>query len=412
MPDTFVALGVALGLGLLVGFQRERTEESVAGFRTFPLITVVGALAARVGHAADTPWLLPAALLGLVALVVMGNLARWRREKPGKGITTEVASLVMFLVGATAAVGSIAAAVVMGGIVAVLLQFKRPMHELAERLSHDEVRAVMQIVVIGLVILPVLPDRAYGPYDVLNPFRIWMMVVLIVGISVASYVLYKLTDARVGTLLGGLLGGLISSTATTASYARRARGQRQVAPTAAVVLMVASTVVFARIFVEIGVVAPNVLREVAGPLGAMAAVNVLLSALAFWIWRGDQTEPAPADDPAQLRVALVFGALYGAIIFALAAAKARLGDVGLYVVSGISGLTDIDAITLSLANLADAGRLDTGTAWRATLLAALSNLAFKGGMAFFLGGPALAARIAPFFGASLAAGTGILLFWP
>jgi uncharacterized membrane protein (DUF4010 family) len=285
------------------------------------------------------------------------------------------------------------------------------MHALAERLTEDEVRALMRIVVIGLVILPVLPDRTYGPFDVLNPFRIWLMVVLIVGISVASYVLYKLADARAGTLLGGLLGGLISSTATTASYARRARDARA-APAAAVVLMVASTVVFARIFVEVGVVAPAVLRRIAAPLAAMAAVNVALSALGFWLWGRRLAGPAAQEDPTQLRAALVFGVLYGAIVFAAAAAKEHLGEAGLYAVAGVSGLTDIDAITLSLANLADAGRVDLDTAWRAILLAALSNLVFKGALAVALGGRALAVRIAPLFAASLAAGGAILLAWP
>jgi uncharacterized membrane protein (DUF4010 family) len=356
--------------------------------------------------------MLPAGLLGLVALIVMGNLARWRRGEVGIGITTEVAALVMFLVGATAAVGPRAAAVVMGGVVVALLHFKRPMHALAQRLTDEEMRAVMRIVVIGLVILPVLPDRAFGPYEVLNPFRIWLMVVLIAGISVAGYVLYKLADARAGTLLGGVLGGLISSTATTASYARRARGERAVAPAAAVVLMVASTVVFARIFIELGVVAPAVLRQVAAPLVAMALVNVLLSAVGLALWGRAPAAPAGPEDPTQLRTALVFGVLYGGVLFAVAAAMEQLGETGLYAVAALSGLTDIDAITLSLANLADAGRVDTGTAWRAILLAALANLGFKAGIAFALGGFALAARIAPLFGISLAAGAAILLLWP
>lgn len=412
MTDTLVSLGLALGLGLLVGFQRERTEESLAGFRTFPLITVAGALAAQVGSSTQTSWLLPAALLGLVAFTVTGNLARWRREKPAAGITTEAAILVMFLVGATAAVGSKVAAVVMGGIVALLLQFKSSMHALARRMTDDEVAAVMRIVLIGLVILPILPDRTYGPYDVLNPFRVWLMVVLIVGISVASYVLYKLADVRAGTLLGGLLGGLISSTATTASYARRARSEPGAARAAAVVLMVASTVVFGRIFLEIGAVAPGFLRSVAAPLGAMAAVNVALSALGFWLWADAGAKPTEHEDPAPMRAALIFGVLYGAIVFVVAAAEEHLGDRGLYAVAAVSGLTDVDAITLSVANLAEAGRIETGAAWRAILLATLSNLAFKAGLAFFLGGVGLLVRVAPLFGASLAAGAAILLAWP
>lgn len=412
MTESFVALGVALGLGLLVGFQRERTEESLAGFRTFPLITVSGALAAEVGRWTGSPWILPSAVLGLVALVVTGNLARWRRGEVATGITTEIAALVMFLVGATAVVGSTAVAVVTGSLVAVLLYFKRPMHALATRLEEDEVGAIMRIVVIGLVILPVLPDRTFGPYDVLNPFRVWLMVVLIVGISVASYVLYRLVGARAGTLLGGVLGGLISSTATTASYARRARSGGEVPRSAAVVLMVASTVVFARIFVEVGAVAPDVLARIAPPLAAMAAANVALCVAGFWLWGDARTPPPDQRDPTELRAALVFGVLYGVIVFAVAAAKENLGEAGLYGVAAVSGLTDVDAVTLSIANLAQAGRVEDGTAWRAILLATLSNLVFKGGIAAVLGGRPLLRRVAPLFGLSLAAGAAILGLWP
>lgn len=412
MTDVFTSLGVALGLGLLVGLQRERTEEPLAGFRTFPLITVSGAIAVLVADRVGGASVVAAGLLGLAGIVVAGSFERWRSGKGGAGITTEVAALLMFLVGVVAGTGAIAAAVVTGGVVAALLHWKRPMHTLARRLTDEEMRAVMRIVVIGLVILPVLPDATYGPYDVLNPFRIWLMVVLIVGISVASYVLYKLADARAGTLLGGLLGGLISSTATTASYARQAAGERSVAPGAAVVLMVASTVVFGRIFIEIGVVAPGVLRQTLAPLGAMAAVNVLLSAIGFWLWGRVPARSGVQKDPTQLRAALVFGVLYGVVVFVLAAAKEYLGESGLYAVATVSGLTDIDAITLSLANLADAGRVEIDTAWRAILLAALSNLVFKGAIALSLGGRALGARVAPLFGASLVAGAAIVLLWP
>lgn len=412
MTDTFVALGVALGLGLLVGFQRERTEESLAGFRTFPLIAVAGALSVDVGRWTASTWVVPAGVLALVALVVTGNLARWRRGEAATGITTEIAALVMFLVGAAAAAGYTAVAVVTGGGVAVLLYFKRPMHALATRLEEDDVRAVMRVVVVGLVILPVLPDRTFGPYDVLNPFRIWLMVVLIAGISVASYVLYRLLGARAGTLLGGVLGGLVSSTATTASYARRSRRSRGVPQSAAVVLMVASTVVFGRIAVEVGAVAPGVLGRIAAPLAAMAAWNVALCGVGFWLWGDADAPPPERGDPTELRVALVFGVLYGAIVFAVAAAVEHLGDVGLYGVAAVSGLTDVDAVTLSIANLADAGRVSGASAWRAILLATLSNLTLKGVIAATLGGRPLLVRVAPLFAVSLAGGVAILALWP
>jgi uncharacterized membrane protein (DUF4010 family) len=273
-------------------------------------------------------------------------------------------------------------------------------------------RAVMRIVLVGLVILPALPDRSYGPYDVLNPFQVWLMVVLIVGISVASYVIYRLVDARTGTLLGGILGGLISSTATTASYARSAGRDAGFATSAAAVAMVASTVIFARIFVEVGAVAPALLRSMAAPLVAMTAFNVAVCAVGLRRVRGRTGDVPDRKDPSEMRAALVFGALYGAVLFAVAAAKDHFGDAGLYAVAAVSGLTDVDAITLSVANLFDAGRVEGATAWRAVLLAALANLLFKGGLACALGGRSLARPIALLFVPSLLAGAAILFFWP
>lgn len=412
MSDLLLPFGVALGLGLLVGFQRERTQDGVAGVRTFPLISLAGALSAHLARQLDSGWIVAAGLIALTALVVTGNLGGWRQGRSGAGITTEVAALVMFLVGGLAVLGFLPLAVVLGGIVAVLLHFKRPMHWLAQKLSDDEVRALMRIVLIGLVILPALPDETYGPYEVLNPFRIWLMVVFIVGISVASYVLYRLTSARTGTLLGGVLGGLISSTATTASYARRAGEDPAFARLSAAVVMVASTMVFARILLEVGAVAPGLVPEIAGPLCAVAAVNVVLSAVGLALIRNGGAGSLPQEDPTELKPALLFAALYGAILFAVAAAKQHFGDTGLYAVAGVSGLTDVDAITLSVANLAAAGRVDVTTAWRAILIAVSANLVFKTGLGLALGGLALLRPLCALLVPSLAAGIAILCLWP
>jgi len=285
------------------------------------------------------------------------------------------------------------------------------MEGFATRLTKADVKSVMQFAAIALVVLPVLPNRTYGPYDVLNPFEIWLMVVLIVGISLAGYVLYKLLGARAGTLLGGVLGGLISSTAATASYASRAKHHRSLAPQVALLIMVASTVAYLRIVVEIAVAAPSVLSAVAPPLLIISLANVFICGLALVFVRGDAGDLAKQDNPSELRVALVFGALYGLIILAIAAARETYGDPGLYVIATISGLTDVDAITLSTANLIEAGRLDPGSGWRAIVLASLSNLVFKGALGSALGGLALLKHLAPLFLTSIAAGITVLLLW-
>jgi uncharacterized membrane protein (DUF4010 family) len=318
----------------------------------------------------------------------------------------------MYIVGALVVIGAVPVGVVMGGLCALLLHLKEPMEGFADRLTQGDLKSIMQFAAIALVVLPVLPDRAYGPYDVLNPFEIWLMVVLIVGISLAGYVLYKLLGARAGTLLGGVLGGIISSTATTASYARRAKGNRTLAPQVALVVMIASTVVYGRIFIEVAVAAPSVLPAMAPPLLIIALANVAICGVALLTLRGHAGELPVQDNPTELRTALIFAALYGVIIFAVAAAGDAYGDSGLYGVALISGLTDVDALTLSTANLVEAGRLDAGPGWRAIVLASLSNLAFKAVLAGVLGGWALLLRLAPLFAASIAAGVAVLQLWP
>jgi len=414
MRELFLEFGVALALGLLVGFQRERTKGALGGIRTFPLIALAGASCGYLGRSFGIGAMVPAGLVAVAALVVLGSLIDWKKnDAGGSGITTEVAALAVFLVGAVATVGPLPLAVVLGGTVATLLHFKRSMHGLAHRLNDDEMRALMRIVVIALVILPLLPNETYGPYDVLNPFQIWLMVVLIVGISVASYILYRVVSARAGAVVGGILGGLISSTATTASYARQTRDAPRILQSASAVIMIASTVVFARVFVEVAVVAPNIVPRIAAPLLLVAGVNLVLCGVCLLRLRGAAAGLAETEhDPARMQAALVFGGLYGAILFAVAAAKQHFGDIGLYLVATASGLTDVDAITLSIANLAEAGRVDTATAWRAILIALQANLAFKGALAFGLGGRALARSLAPLFGISLAAGAAVLVLWP
>jgi uncharacterized membrane protein (DUF4010 family) len=411
MEPIFLHLAVALGLGLLVGVQRERAEDPLAGIRTFPLITILGGLLTELSLRLDATWIFAVGLGSLAAVLATGYAITGQTGRYKPGLTTEIAALYMYIVGAFVAMGAVTIGVVMGGLCALLLHLKEPMEGFAARLTKADVKSVMQFAAIALVVLPVLPNRTYGPYDVLNPFEIWLMVVLIVGISLAGYVLYKLLGARAGTLLGGVLGGLISSTAATASYASRAKHHRSLAPQVALLIMVASTVAYLRILVEIAVAAPSVLSAVAPPLVIISLANVVICGLALVFVRGDAGDLAKQDNPSELRVALVFGALYGLIIFAIAAARETYGDPGLYVIATISGLTDVDAITLSTANLIEAGRLDPGSGWRAIVLASLSNLVFKGALGSALGGRALLKYLAPLFLTSIAAGITVLLLW-
>jgi uncharacterized membrane protein (DUF4010 family) len=407
----FLQLGMALLLGLLVGLQRERAEPAMAGIRTFPLITMLGTVCALLGLRYGG-WIVGAGLLAVAALFVIGNFARLKAGDIDPGLTTEMAALLMFGVGAYLVVGPLPAAVAVGGLVAVLLQLKKPMHRFVAAIGEADITAIMRFALITLVILPVLPNRVYGPFDVLNPFKIWLMVVLIVGISLCGYVAYKLFGPKAGTLLGGLIGGLISSTATTVSIARRARGAAASAELAAVVVMIASTTVFIRVLIEIGAVAGGKFVALAPPLAAMFCACALISGGALYLLRSRPAELPVHGNPAELGAALSFGALYAVVILAVAAAKTHFGAAGLFVVAILSGMTDMDAITLSTAQLVADGRLDPANGWRAILAASMSNLLFKGVMAGVLGGRALFGRVAALFGLALLAGAAILFFWP
>lgn len=411
IPDIYIRLAVALGLGLLVGLQRERVDSVIAGIRTFALISLFGAVCAQLAKTYGG-WILVVGFLATALLITAGNLVRIQSREAEPGQTTGFAALVVFGLGAWVVTGSMAVPVVVAGAVVVLLHFREPIHEFVGRIGERDLRAIMQLVLIALVILPVLPDRDMGPYGVLNPYQIWWMVVLIVGLSLGGYVAYKLFGAGAGTVLAGILGGLISSTATTASYARRSRENADLARLAALVVMIASTVVYGRVLVEIAAVARGRLLDLAPPLAAMLGVCAVVSVAAWLLGRDGDDELPKQENPAELKAALVFGALYAAVLLAVAFARDRFGTAGLYTVAAISGLTDVDAITLSTARLVQGGRLEADTGWRAILLASMSNLAFKAGIVAALGSKALLGRIALLFGAAMAGGGLILWLWP
>ena len=410
----YLELGIATGLGLLVGLQREWMQKEAAGIRTMTLITVLGTLVGTIGSVAPAfgPWLAVAGMIAVAALMLVENVGRLRRGESHTGPTTEVAALIMFAVGVLLALHQIGPAVCIGGGVAVLLQWKKPMHDFVGRIGEDDMRDIIRLALIALVVLPMLPNESYGPYDVLNPFNIWLMVALIIGISIAGYVAFKLLGTRVGTVLGGVLGGVISSTATTVSYSRRTRGAPETAAIVTLVIMLASTVVFLRIAFEVLLVAPSIAGALLPPLAATALPMVAIC-LVLYLRRSElEMEISVEKDPSALKAAFLFGALYALVLLALAAVKEHFGQTGTYVVAALSGLTDVDAITLSTARLVQTGRIEVGDGWRMIQLAALSNLAFKGLLVALLGHRSLLRRILLVFGISLAGGGGVLLFWP
>jgi uncharacterized membrane protein (DUF4010 family) len=410
LGSLFVKLGIALGLGLLVGLEREKSASEMAGVRTIPLITVWGTLAAwlslRFGGG-----VIAASILALAALIVVSNVHLLRKGEYDSGLTSEMAILAMFGVGALLAVGPTEIAIAIGGGVAVLLHAKEWLHGISSKLDRRDLTAIMRFALIALVILPILPNRPFGPFNVLNLREIWWMVVLIVGISLGGYIAWRFFGARAGVVLGGILGGVISSTATTVSYAKRSR-RVDTAGLFAAVVMIANAVVMVRVLVEIWAVGRVLFASAVGPVGILLGVQAVTAAILVRRKEDAESEQPEQEDPAELKSALAFGALYAVVLLAVAATTHYVGNRGLYLVSILSGLTDVDAITLSISRLTSGGSLPIPTAWRLIVIATMSNLLFKTAIVAVLGSRRMLATVATLSGIAVATGAALLVLWP
>ncbi len=406
----FQSLAISFLLGGLVGLQRQHVEAPLGGVQTFPLISVFGSLCAILAEPFGGS-MIAAGLLAVVTVIVVGHQHPSPKLEGDRSLTTEIAMLLMFAVGALCVRGPMIVAVAVGAGLAVLLQLKPQLHGLIARLGDVDVKAIMQFVLITFIVLPVLPDQTYGPLDVLNPHEMWLMAVLVVGISLGGYITYKFFGQMAGLVLSGLLGGLISSTATTASYSRRTAHLPEVASSAATIIVLASSVSLVRVLLEIVIVSRGFFLTAAAPL----LIQLVLSlAMAAYLWRRSRREPESMPNqgnPTELKSALLFGLLYGAVLLEIAAGKEYLPESGLYGVAILSGLTDMDAITLSTSRLVEVGRLERGIAWRVILTANLANLGFKTGLVACLGHRRLLNQMLWFCGLTLVSGVTLVVFW-
>ncbi|MEW6544875.1 MAG: MgtC/SapB family protein [Nitrospirota bacterium] len=419
--EIFLSVLVALAAGSLIGLEREQSRAldkrfSIGGVRTFPLIALAGALSALVSHTMGI-WPVLGALLVVGAFLAVSYFQEWSRDVV-PGITTQVAALITFLLGVIALLPDLPLAtgqrylliVASAAVVMALLSFKEPLHHAVARVSEDDLYATVKFVILALVVLPLLPDRTFGPYDVLNPFHIGLMIVLIAGISFLGYVAARIVGETQSLALTGVLGGLVSSTAVTVSVAARVKQAPATTTLAAVAILTASSTMFARILTIVGIVDVGLLPALLWPLGVMTVVGY--GSALVWYLRSRQalpeTEPVSHRNPFELRAALQFGAYYAAVIFVAKAAQSLFGDAGLYLSSLLAGTTDVDAISLSMARFHLEGLADR-TAAVAITLAAVTNTAVKTGLAFWLGGGKLAVRVASGMGAAMGAGWLALL---
>ncbi len=407
----FEDLGISLLLGLLVGLQRQHVQSPLGGIRTFPLVTVFGTVCALLA-ATYGGWVVGIGLMGVVATAVVGKVTNPDQGDDHTGLTTAVAMPLMYAVGAYLVNGDWSVAVAVGGTVAILLEMKLQLHGIVARLGDADIKAIMQFVLISFIILPVLPNQTYGWYDVLNPREIWWMVVLVVAMSLGGYIVWKFFGQHAGTVLGGILGGTISSTATAVSFARRSRLAPSSVRAASTVIMISTTVSFVRVAIEMAVVGHVAMLKAVAPL-AVLIVSGLFLCLFEWLGSRKEAEAiSQQTNPTELKSALVFGTLYAIILFAVAATKVHFERTGLFVVAALSGLTDMDAITLSTSRMVSAGRLTADTGWKVIISAVMANLIFKAALVAMLGDRKLFIRVAILFGILIIVGGVLIAVFP
>jgi uncharacterized membrane protein (DUF4010 family) len=405
----------ALLIGALVGIERERHKQrhehpEIAGLRTFILVALFGALSGWVSLVLATSWVLAAGLIAITAAVLTGYVLSVRLNPEGLGLTTEVAAVATFLLGALAMLGQRELAVGVGVTVAAVLAYKQPLHGFVGRLGSDDVFAVLRLLIATFIILPILPDKTVDPWDALNPQSLWLLVLLIAGLSLVGYVLTRMLGAHRGIPLTGLSGGLVSSTAVTLSFARQSRELQYATANSAIAsgILLAWTVSFVRVLVEVLVVNRALLPSL---LPAMISMTVVCAGFAAWHQRRAgqeiQAQDVPLRNPFSLTAAIKFAALFAAVLLVVKLAQAHAPETGLYYVAALAGTTDVDAITLSMAQYARTG--NAVVASHAITIAVLSNTIVKTGMVTALGSPALRGSVLVATAGILVAGVGAIL---
>jgi uncharacterized membrane protein (DUF4010 family) len=411
--ESLYLLLVALAIGLMIGVERgwqERASQEgqrIAGVRTYGLI---GLLGGGFGLLAEQFGALVLGL-GFTALtVVVGMIFLAKQQQEGEwGITSLMAALLVFVLAALATTGAVLVAASSAVVAVLLLSYKPQLHGLVSRLQAEELRAGIKLLLISVVMLPVLPDQGYGPWEALNPYRIWMMVVVIAAISFAGYVAIKIGGARRGILFTGLFGGLASSTAVTLHLSRLGQQNHGVVPVAASGILIACGTMFIRMLIVVGLLAPSMLATLWPPVVLMA----LLTYAPLLFFRRDKAGTVPdassnLQNPLELKTALTFGAILTAVMLLSVVLRNAYGEAGLMTLAALSGIADVDAIMLSLVGMAE-DELSTRLFVMGCVIAACANSIVKGLMCGLIGGRALGLRAA---GPLVLAGiSGVVATW-
>ena len=399
------AFSTALGIGLLIGMERERRPDSAAGLRTYALVSMLGCLFALLGEKTGGPWMLVAGLLVLAGAMVASNFST-RQEEQYRGFTSEAAIIVTYGLGAAIWHGYATLAVMLAITTTILLYFKAELRRFSERTTPKDLNSILQFAVLSLVILPILPSADFGPYNAINPRQVWWMVVLISGLALFGYLALRIIGARHGAALLGIFGGLASSTATTMMFSRHARDHVHLIKMAAIVILIANVMVMLRLGLISSVVAPALLTQVAIVFACGVVPGVIMALYGWKVLSAGGELPMPeVKNPTELKTAISFGLLYALVLLASAWLQDIAGNSGLYIVALASGLTDADASVLSTLRMFNLEKISGDEAVIAITLALLANLLFKIGLVLSIGGARLARHALP---GLLAIGAGMV----
>ncbi len=376
-----ISLLEASGIGFLIGLEREHSalakkEEEFAGIRTFIFLSLMGFLGAALNFLIS-PWIFVAIAGGIIILT---SISYWvlAHGRGAIGGTSELTAIIAVMLGGLTFLGYIEMSLMITVIIVVLLSLKFKLQTVIGQITHDEMYDFIRFVVVALLIFPFLPDTTYGPYDVINPREIGWVILLTSGLGFVGYLLMRVMGAGKGILLSGIVGGLVSSTAVTWVFSRKSKEHPNLSLNCAIAILAASSIMVIRVFIWIIVFNPDLLRTFSLPLGIvfLGAIGVTLY-FYFRERKNKQTDAAMSPGkPLKLTGALVFGLIYTAIIFMVAYANNTFGNSGIYITSAIGGLSDIDAITISVTKLSREG-ISVLTAQNAILLATVANTIVK-----------------------------------
>lgn len=386
MGSYILGVLISMGIGLILGLEREydklKDEKGFAGIRTFPIVAILGF---SLGNLTEkfTPWLLIVSL-GTFILFLAFNHFFQKQGEYGKGLTTNLALIATLVLGIMVSAEYYRDAVATAVIIVTLLSLKTRFRMVISNITSEELFAFIKFSIIALLILPFLPNKTYGPNDLLNPFEIGSIIVIVSFLNFIGYFLVKYVGSKKGILLTAILGGLISSTAVTWSYATRSVESPELSKKYAAGIIIASAIMFPRLALLAYIFNNALLTYLAIPFGVLTLVCLVTSLLLI---KKDTNKPdtnIKLGNPMNLLNAIGFGVIYVVILFAVFYSNKFFGESGLYYSALIAGLADTDAITISMAKFSMSGT-NLSLASSVILAATMSNMLVKLGITVFKG---------------------------